>query len=84
MDNVFYFKSINKIGGTEQFLYEIAKKYHEYDITVYYDSWTPSSTTSSDGSQTQSDQTQSGSNSQQGENQNSNGNSNGSDGSGNN
>lgn len=53
-------------------------------ITVYYDSWTPSSTTSSDGSQTQSDQTQSGSNSQQGENQNSNGNSNGSDGSGNN
>ena len=23
--------------GTEQFLYEIAKKYHKYDITVFYD-----------------------------------------------
>lgn len=35
--NVFYFKKINKIGGTEQFLYEIAKKYEDWDITVYYD-----------------------------------------------
>lgn len=38
MKNVFYFKHINKIGGTEQFLYEIAKKYKDWDITVFYDS----------------------------------------------
>lgn len=36
MENIFYFKRINAIGGTEQFLYEIAKKYHKYDITVFY------------------------------------------------
>lgn len=35
--NIFYFKKINRIGGTEQFLYEIAKKYHDHDITVIYD-----------------------------------------------
>ena len=35
--NIFYFKRICKIGGTEQFLYEIAKKYSEYDITVFFD-----------------------------------------------
>lgn len=35
--NIFYFKKICKIGGTEQFLYEIAKKYNQYDITVFYD-----------------------------------------------
>ena len=35
--NIFYFKRICKIGGTEQFLYEIAKKYYKYDITVFYD-----------------------------------------------
>lgn len=35
---MFYFKRILRIGGTEQFLYEIAKKYHNYDITVLYDS----------------------------------------------
>ena len=35
--NIFYFSHINKIGGTEQFLYEIAKKYNQYDITVFYD-----------------------------------------------
>lgn len=37
MNNIFYFKKINKIGGTEQFLYEIAKKYKDIDITVFYD-----------------------------------------------
>lgn len=37
MKNIFYFKKISKIGGTEQFLYEIAKKYNDYDITIYYD-----------------------------------------------
>lgn len=35
--NIFYFKIISAIGGTEQFLYEIAKKYGEYDITIFYD-----------------------------------------------
>lgn len=35
--NIFYFRSINKIGGTECFLWEIAKKYHDIDIEIYYD-----------------------------------------------
>lgn len=36
--NLFYFKKLCKIGGTEQFLYEIAKKYgKDYDITICYD-----------------------------------------------
>ena len=35
--NIFYFKRISAIGGTEQFLYEIAKKYNDYDITIFYD-----------------------------------------------
>ena len=36
-NNIFYFRKLCKIGGTEQFLYEIAKKYNKYDITVFYD-----------------------------------------------
>ena len=36
--NIFYFRTICKIGGTEQFLYEIAKKYKDWDITIFYDS----------------------------------------------
>lgn len=36
--NIYYFKRISAIGGTEQFLYEIAKKYNKYDITIFYDS----------------------------------------------
>ena len=35
--NIFYFRKISKIGGTEQFLYEIAKKYHDIDITIFFD-----------------------------------------------
>lgn len=35
--NLYYFRNINKIGGTEQFLYELAKKYHKYDLTIMYD-----------------------------------------------
>ena len=35
--NLFYFRVISKIGGTEQFLYEMAKKYHKKDITILYD-----------------------------------------------
>lgn len=38
MENIFYFRIIQSIGGTEQFLYEIAKKYSDLDITVFYDS----------------------------------------------
>ena len=34
--NIFYFKNINKIGGVETFFYQIAKKYNNYDITVFY------------------------------------------------
>ena len=41
MENIFYFKRISAIGGTEQFLYEIAKKYHKYDITVFFDDADP-------------------------------------------
>lgn len=37
MKNIFYFRKISKIGGTEQFLYEIAKKYKDIDITIFYD-----------------------------------------------
>lgn len=39
--NIFYFRRIAKIGGTEQFLYEIAKKYKEWDITVFFDEADP-------------------------------------------
>lgn len=35
--NIYYFRRICKIGGTEQFLYEMAKKYHKYDLTILYD-----------------------------------------------
>jgi len=35
--NIYYFKRICAIGGTEQFLYEMAKKYHKYDLTILYD-----------------------------------------------
>ena len=37
MNNIFYFKYINNIGGTEVFLWEIAKKYNDLDITIYFD-----------------------------------------------
>ncbi len=35
--NIYYFRVISRIGGTEQFLYEMAKKYHRYDLTILYD-----------------------------------------------
>ena len=35
--NLYYFRIISRIGGTEQFLYEMAKKYHKYDLTILYD-----------------------------------------------
>ena len=34
--NVFYVSNFNVIGGVETFIYELAKKYNEYDITVVY------------------------------------------------
>ena len=39
--NIYYFKKISRIGGTEQFLYEIAKKYKDRDITIFYDEADP-------------------------------------------
>ena len=34
--NIFYIPHINVIGGTEQFVYEVSKKYHKFDIAVIY------------------------------------------------
>lgn len=36
MKNIFYFYKINKIGGIETFFYYLAKKYKDFDITIYY------------------------------------------------
>lgn len=35
--NIYYFRRISRIGGTEQFLYEIAKKYHGTGLAILYD-----------------------------------------------
>ena len=34
--NIIYFSNINKIGGVESFLYYLAKKYQDNDITILY------------------------------------------------
>lgn len=34
--NVFYFYRINSIGGIETFYYNLAKKYRDRDITIFY------------------------------------------------
>lgn len=34
--NVFFISNLNTIGGVETYLYEIAKKYSDFDITVCY------------------------------------------------
>ena len=34
--NIFYFYNINSIGGVETFFYYLAKKYCDFDITVFY------------------------------------------------
>ena len=34
--NIFYVNDFNVIGGVEQYIYEIAKKYHHLDIGVVY------------------------------------------------
>ncbi len=36
MKNIFYFRYINKIGGIETWFYQLAKKYKNWDITIYY------------------------------------------------
>lgn len=36
MKNIFYFRYINSIGGIETFFYYLAKKYQDWDITIYY------------------------------------------------
>lgn len=36
MKNVFYYYDIKKIGGIESFFYYLAKKYKDWDITIYY------------------------------------------------
>lgn len=41
MKNVFYFSHINEIGGVETFFYNIAKKYEDRDITVFYKTGDP-------------------------------------------
>ena len=35
-DNIFYVADLNVIGGVETFLWEMVKKYHNYDIAVVY------------------------------------------------
>ena len=37
-NNVFYVSNFNVIGGVETFIFELARKYHDYDITVVYKS----------------------------------------------
>lgn len=34
--NIFYFPVINIIGGIETFFYTLARKYQDWDITIYY------------------------------------------------
>ena len=36
MKNIFYFRMLNAIGGIETFFYYLAKKYSDWDITIYY------------------------------------------------
>lgn len=33
-DNIFYIRDIHEIGGVETYVYELAKKYQDYDIAV--------------------------------------------------
>lgn len=36
--NLFYISNFNSIGGVETYIYELARKYNKYDITVIYNS----------------------------------------------
>lgn len=35
-DNIFYIRDISEIGGVETFIWEMVKKYQQYDIAVVY------------------------------------------------
>ena len=40
--NLFYFQTLNSIGGVETFFYQLAKKYgKKYDITIMYSNADP-------------------------------------------
>lgn len=41
MKNVLYFRELNEIGGVETMFYCLARKYKNYDITVYYSAGDP-------------------------------------------
>ena len=34
--NVFFVHCIQQLGGVETYLWEIAKRYHEYDVVIAY------------------------------------------------
>ena len=34
--NIFYFSTLNSIGGVETFFYYLARKYHDHDIAIFY------------------------------------------------
>lgn len=36
MKNIYYFFRISRIGGIETFFYQLAKKYKDWDLTIYY------------------------------------------------
>lgn len=36
MKNIYYFHTISKIGGIETFFFQLAKKYKNYDLTIFY------------------------------------------------
>ena len=36
-NNVFFVNKIQSLGGVETYLWEIAKKYHKYDVVVAYE-----------------------------------------------
>lgn len=40
-DNIFYIRNINAIGGVETYVYELSKKYKDYDIGVVCKTITP-------------------------------------------
>ena len=41
MDNLFYVSNFNAIGGVETFIFELARKYKDKDITVVYQTGDP-------------------------------------------
>lgn len=40
-NNIFYVSNFNSIGGVETFIFELARKYKDYDITVIYKTGDP-------------------------------------------